>query len=194
MAPAPFNRLLGVPNLLTLLRLGALVPTILLFRHGHHVAATALFAAAMATDVLDGRLAARLDQRTALGLYLDPVVDKILVLVLLYELAGAGIIDGAVAHLALARELLQNAVRNVAATRGQVVGANWMGKTKAALQTVVVAAGLLAPAADGWGALAVRWGAWAVLFLAWVFFFVFVAWNRDAILGPRRTDGITGSD
>jgi len=139
----------------------------------------------MLTDCVDGWLAKRLGQCTSLGLYLDPVVDKVVILVLLYELARGRLIHGAVPHLFLARELLQNGVRAAAAARGTVVGANWMGKSKACLQTALVAWGLMMPglavrlpAAGKRLAGALDVSAWAVLGLAWCFFAVFVYRNR----------------
>jgi len=177
----PFN----IPNTLTIARLLAVFPVICLARAGHGAAAAALFVAAMLTDCFDGWYAKRHGRETALGLYLDPVADKIVILALLYELAHAGNIDWAVPHLFLARELLQNAVRNAAARRGQVVGANWMGKTKAILQTVLVAWGIAAPALRA-GPLqdGVRPAAWIVLAVAWCFFARF-AWVNKKLLGAR---------
>jgi CDP-diacylglycerol--glycerol-3-phosphate 3-phosphatidyltransferase len=169
-----------VPNLLTLSRLAALPGVITLSRAGRPAWAAGLFLAAMLTDCFDGWLARRLDQRSALGLYLDPVVDKIVVLVLFYELAHQGVITIAVPHLFLARELLQNGVRAAAASRGTVVGANWMGKTKAVLQTAVLFWGLLLPASGP----AVAVASWVVLLLSWGFLFTFLVWNRRLIVTP----------
>ena len=95
-------------------------------------------------------------------------------------MAWAGAWPPAVAHLFLARELLHSGIRDAAAAHGVVVGANRMGKVKAALQSVVIAAGLAMPspsAAAGW----ISGAAWTVLALSWVFFGVFLARNRDAV-------------
>ena len=178
--------LLTVPNLLTLARLASLPIVTVLARRGQVVAAAAVFLAGMGTDVLDGWLAKKLKQQTRLGLYLDPVVDKIVILVLLYELSYTGLLQAVVPHLFLVRELLQNAVRAVAAGRGAVVGANWMGKTKAVLQTVLIAWGLLLPAlvdrlpgAAGISCCrAFHAMVWGVLLMTWCFFGVFLCWNR----------------
>ena len=180
------ERVLNVPNALTLLRLLSLPVVIVLFRRDLGLAAACVFVVGMATDCFDGWIARKLDQRTLLGLYLDPVVDKIVILSLFYELAFAGYIPTAISHLFLARELLQNAVRVVGAKRGKVVGANWMGKTKAALQTVLITWGLLTPVFGSWFSVpvadalleALKLCSWAVLGLAWCFFGVFVHWNR----------------
>ena len=163
-----------VPNLLTLARLAALPVVIALSRTGRPAWAAGVFLAAMLTDCLDGWLARRLDQQSVVGRYLDPVVDKIVVLVLFYELAHQGLVPVAVPHLFLARELLQNGVRAAAAARGTVVGANRLGKTKAVLQTAVLSWGLLVPKPGSGVAVA----AWGVLLLSWGFFVTFFARNR----------------
>jgi len=167
-----------LPNLLTLSRLAALPVVIALSRAGHPAWAAGVFLAAMLTDCFDGWLARRLDQRSLLGLYLDPVVDKIIVLALFYELGHQGLVPIAVPHFLLARELLQNGVRAAAASCGTVVGANWMGKAKAASQTAVFFWGLLLPEPGSGVAVA----AWALLLLSWGFFVAFLIWNRKHIL------------
>ncbi|MBN1867303.1 CDP-alcohol phosphatidyltransferase family protein [Candidatus Sumerlaeota bacterium] len=177
----------NLPNFLTLLRLAGLPIAIFLFRRDHNLAAGAVFFFAMLTDCFDGWLARRFKQCTPLGLYLDAVVDKIVAVAMFYELAFAHppLMPIAVAHLFLARELLQDGVRSSAAVRGTVVGANWMGKVKLFLQTVLIVAGLLAPipitmfsAPIAQGILtALHVFAWGLLALAWGFFFTFLYWN-----------------
>ena len=177
---------MNIPNLLTIARLAALPVVLWLARAEHHVLAAALFVAAMLSDCVDGWLARRLDRESLLGLYLDPVVDKIVVLVMLYELAAWDRIPQVIPHLFLARELLQNAIRGVAATRGTVVGANWMGKTKATLQTVVITWGLLLPVVATplpWSVAGLVIAAWTVLAVSWTFFGIFAWWNRVHLAG-----------
>src|SRR5579872_4338096 len=72
------SRVFTVPNQLTFLRLGFL-PFFIISIHYHHyaVALVVLIVAGM-TDGLDGLLARSLNQRTALGAYLDPIADKLL--------------------------------------------------------------------------------------------------------------------
>lgn len=186
--------MLTIPNLLTLARLVALPAVVAAHRGGYAVGAAVLFAAVMATDLVDGWVARALNQRSKLGVYLDPVVDKIVILGMFYELALNGVVPLAAAHLFLARELLQNAIRGVAATGGTVVGANWMGKTKALLQTGIIVWGLLLPVAgDVLGQAGVdvlrrayKVAVWSSLLLAWGFFGVFLWWNRRSMgLSPR---------
>ncbi len=173
----PAARLRWLPNALTLARLAALPLAIACLRRGRPGAAAAVFLAAMLTDVADGWLARRLRAQTALGLYLDPAVDKIVILGFLYELAAAGRWPMAAAHLFLARELLQGGLRAAGAVRGEAIGANRMGKTKALLQSALITAGLL----PGVPAAPLRAAAWAVLALAWWFFGVFAFRHRGVL-------------
>jgi len=184
--------LLTVPNILTGLRLASLPVVILLFRAGENLWAAAVFAAAMLTDCVDGWLAKRLKLETPLGLYLDPVTDKIVILAMFYELAYAGLLSWVIPHAFLARELLQNAVRSVAARKGRVVGANKLGKTKALLQTLVILWGLILPARPASGetselaAAFFHAAAWFLLALSFVFFAIFIRRNSQLLFGSEK--------
>ncbi|HUJ20140.1 MAG TPA: CDP-alcohol phosphatidyltransferase family protein [Bryobacteraceae bacterium] len=80
----------SIPNLLTIARLG-LAPLIFwAITSGRHPLALILFACAALTDGLDGMLARRFGQTTALGAYLDPIADKILLSGVYLSLALAG--------------------------------------------------------------------------------------------------------
>jgi len=67
------------PNLLTLLRILAVPFFAIAVWYGHMVDACILFVAAGLTDVLDGYLARRFNQKSALGAILDPAADKLLI-------------------------------------------------------------------------------------------------------------------
>jgi CDP-diacylglycerol--glycerol-3-phosphate 3-phosphatidyltransferase len=83
---------LNVPNILTLLRI-ALIPFLVLVFYlpvpWAHAASAAVFALAAVTDWLDGYLARRLEQMSAFGAFLDPVADKLMVVVALILLVQA---------------------------------------------------------------------------------------------------------
>src|SRR5258708_36657500 len=65
-----------IPNILTMLRL-VLVPCFLVASlHGMFPMAFVLFVSAGVTDMADGFLARRLNQRSRLGAILDPAADK----------------------------------------------------------------------------------------------------------------------
>lgn len=80
-------RQLTLANQLTLLRLVAVPLVALALLSGNNALAFGLFAVAAITDRLDGIAARRLGQQTALGRFLDPVADKIMMLVVFVVLA-----------------------------------------------------------------------------------------------------------
>ena len=69
-----------LPNFITLLRLAALPFFLLAIAEGRFGIALALFVAAGVSDGIDGFLARRFDMRSALGAYLDPIADKLLLM------------------------------------------------------------------------------------------------------------------
>lgn len=105
MNPRKLQQLRAAPNQLTLLRL-CIIPFIVLavFDHSYRVA-FGLFIFAGLTDGLDGLLARALKQRTALGQYLDPMADKLLLSTLFLVLYHEGLISMRVTVLVFARDL-----------------------------------------------------------------------------------------
>lgn len=69
---------LTVPNQLTILRIFLVPVFVLLLVYGYLGWALVVFLTAGATDALDGLIARRSAQRTALGAWLDPMADKLL--------------------------------------------------------------------------------------------------------------------
>ncbi len=81
-----------VPNLLTLLRI-VLIPVFMLVFYlpvdWARLGCALIFAVAGATDWLDGHLARKWGQTSAMGAFLDPVADKLMVAVALVLLVQA---------------------------------------------------------------------------------------------------------
>src|SRR5579863_8390552 len=67
-----------VPNLLTALRILLIVPFAWMCIHGYDLSALCVFLIAGISDVLDGALARRFDQRSSFGRLADPLADKVL--------------------------------------------------------------------------------------------------------------------
>lgn len=135
------SRLLGVPLLLILLQ----APTAT-----QRWWAAGIFVVAASTDWLDGYLARRLNQVTDLGKFLDPLVDKLLVLAPLLMLVGLGQVPAWGVFLIVAREITISGWRvNPAMQGGAVPGANLWGKAKTVVQIVAIAL-LLAPLPAVW--------------------------------------------
>lgn len=128
------SRLLGIPILFWLLQ----TPT-----ESHRWWAMGIFLLAAGTDWLDGYLARRLNQVTDLGKFLDPLVDKLLVLAPLLALVGLGQVPGWGVFLILARELTIAGWR-VSPRQTSIAGANQWGKVKTVVQILAIAL-LLSP-------------------------------------------------
>lgn len=121
------SRLLGVPLLLYLLA----QPTEPL-----RWIALAVFLVAAGTDWLDGYLARRLNQVTDLGKFLDPLVDKLLVLAPLLMLIQLGQVPAWAVFLILGREL---AIAGWRVNQTTISGANLWGKLKTVSQILAIA-------------------------------------------------------
>lgn len=134
---------LNIPNLLTMMRIGLLPAIVWRFRMEDMRGALLLYLFAMLTDVLDGVLARRLDQITALGKLLDPLADKLSLITLLWLFVSAGQISGWVLWLVLIKELLLMAGSAAALSRGVIVHALPIGKVTTVFFTVSMTAQFL---------------------------------------------------
>jgi len=95
-----------VPNQLSFLRLGFLPFFIIAIRYNRYDWALVLLIAAGLSDALDGVLARRLNQKTQLGMLLDPIADKLLLSSSFLMLALKGKIGWWLAILVLGRDVL----------------------------------------------------------------------------------------
>lgn len=100
------KQVFSVPNQLTFLRLGFLPFFIIAIRYSRYDWALALLIAAGVSDGLDGLLARRLNQKTQLGTFLDPIADKLLLSSSYLILAIKGRIAWWLAILVLGRDAL----------------------------------------------------------------------------------------
>jgi CDP-diacylglycerol--glycerol-3-phosphate 3-phosphatidyltransferase len=144
----------NLPNALTVLRL-ALVPLFgwLLLRESgtdatSRVAAVVVFVAAMATDLLDGKIARDRGLVTAFGTIMDPIADKALVGTALIGLSVLGEVPWWASMVILVREVGITLLRFVVLRYG-VMPAGRGGKTKTAVQTLTLVL-LMLPLPDSW--------------------------------------------
>lgn len=145
------RRHLTLPNQLTILRL-LLVPVIglslsLEFAY-HYQVSWAVYATAAATDTLDGRIARSRKMVSELGKFLDPLVDKILVITVLVILVEKSLLPGWVVVVIFGREFLITGVRSIAAAQGVVVGSTPWGKSKTVTQNLMIGLVMLAQPYD----------------------------------------------
>lgn len=139
------NEFRAAPNLLTFLRLCIAPFLVLAVLDGHFPLAFGLFVLAGVTDALDGLLARLLHQRTMLGQYLDPVVDKLLLSTLFLVTHHEGLISLRVTVLVFARDLgiLMVAAVLFATTSIRNFKPSFLGKLNTTAQILAVAAVLL---------------------------------------------------
>ncbi len=120
-ARPPDDRVLTVPNVLSLARLAALPLLWADLTAGRFGRALVVLGLSAATDWFDGYLARRLDQRTRLGALLDPLGDRLLLLVAGVGLVAAGILPWWPVVLLVAREGTVGLAGAVLVARGRTV-------------------------------------------------------------------------
>ena len=124
------DRILTIPNVITMVRLLCLPVFLWLLLHDENRAAGAWFLGALgATDFVDGYIARHFHQTSKLGKVLDPVADRLL----LFVGIGAILYDGTVpiwfAIVVLVRELLVTVATLVLAAMGaKRIDVTWYGK------------------------------------------------------------------
>lgn len=139
------NNLTSIPNILTLIRIGLIPIFVLAFYlpfSWSHIATAAIFAAAAITDMLDGYLARKLGQVSALGTFLDPVADKLMIavaLVLLVQMHPTPLL-AIPAAVIVGREIAISALREWMAELGKrtSVAVSVIGKFKTVSQMLAL--------------------------------------------------------
>jgi cardiolipin synthase len=123
------SRIVTLPNVISLVRLACAPVFVWLLADDELLAAAALLAVLGASDWVDGWIARQFDQGSDLGKVLDPVADRILLLVAAIALLIQGSVPLVVGVLVLARELLISvAVLALAAAGARRIDVQWVGK------------------------------------------------------------------
>ena len=129
----------NLPNVLTLGRI-AVIPLFVKLTYAADPLSSflsgALFALAAITDIVDGYLARKLNLITVVGKFLDPLADKLIVMAALVMMVRLGRVAAWVTIVLIARELLVQGLRTIAATEGMVIAAGQEGKWKTSLQLI----------------------------------------------------------
>ena len=98
----------------------------------------AIFGLASLTDWLDGYLARRRKQVTALGQLMDPLADKLLITAALVSLVQMDLAPAWIVAVMLGREFAVTVLRSLAHSRGVAIPASPLGKFKMASQVVAI--------------------------------------------------------
>lgn len=133
----------NIPNLITLIRMMILTPLVLLFLiEKMSLAAGVIFILAGLTDLLDGYLARGWKQVSITGKILDPIADKILVLVPLLVLAINYGLPWLIVVIIFIREFIVSYSRELLEDKENLRGCisvSWLGKIKVWAQCLGIA-------------------------------------------------------
>ncbi|NRA41822.1 MAG: CDP-diacylglycerol--glycerol-3-phosphate 3-phosphatidyltransferase [Pseudomonadales bacterium] len=148
---------MNIPNALTLIRI-VLIPVFVLFFYlplsWSHWAAALVFWLAGFTDMLDGYFARKLNQTTPFGAFLDPVADKLMVVISLSLLIEqmASLLFTIPAIVIIGREIIISALREWMAELGarDTVAVSNVGKAKTMLQMFAIWLFIMLPGLPSW--------------------------------------------
>ena len=169
---------MNLPNSITMSRI-FMIPLLLWilsthFPWGGHgeqeIAASVLFVMASITDGLDGYLARKHGQITTMGMLLDPLADKIMVMGALVALVAYNpqVVKVWIVVAIVGREFLISGLRSIASSEGFTIQASDLGKLKTVVQIVSVVSAILAHRWDHWQigilVIPVKWYAIAAIY------------------------------
>lgn len=116
--------------------LGATLPV-------EHLVGAIIFIFAAVTDFIDGYYARKHNLVTKMGMFLDPLADKLLVSAALIILVELGFAPAWIVIIIISREFAVTGLRLILANEGEVVAAKQLGKIKMWTQIIAVSALLL---------------------------------------------------
>jgi len=96
----------NIPNLLTILRIVFVPVIVILLIQGQYGKGLVCLAVAGITDGLDGFLARRWNQKTAIGAFLDPIADKTLVISVFATLGVIGLVPAWLSVVVISRDCM----------------------------------------------------------------------------------------
>lgn len=150
----PHSKIWNVPNILTYGRIIAVPVVAGLLLWGGDTArwvALGIYIVAAITDFLDGYLARKWQQQSALGRMLDPIADKVLVSIVLLVLAADGALVGGhiwAAIIILAREVLVSGLREFLGELRVSVPVTKIAKWKTTVQLLAIGFLIAGPTGD----------------------------------------------
>lgn len=134
---------MNLANKLTIARI-CMVPFFILFMElggfYSNVLALVVFCAASITDMLDGQIARKNKAVTSLGIFLDPIADKLLVSAAFIYFVSIPILGIAtwMVVVIVGREFIIIGLRSIAAVRNITIPADKFGKSKTVSQMIVI--------------------------------------------------------
>ena len=103
----------------------------------HEIVAGVIFIIAALSDLVDGKIARHYNLVTNFGKFMDPLADKLLVQSALICFVANGLLPAWIAIVIMSREFIISGFRLVAADKGIVIAAGYLGKLKTVFQMVM---------------------------------------------------------
>jgi CDP-diacylglycerol---glycerol-3-phosphate 3-phosphatidyltransferase len=149
---------MNLPNRLTLLRI-LFVPVIVFFSifpfsyygiqfgsfnvgfvriPGVNVILLVIFVIASITDFFDGYLARKNHLVSTFGKFMDPLADKLLVNTLFILFVMQGLVPVLAVMIMIWRDIIVDGLRMLAAEKGKVMAAGYLGKVKTVVQMITI--------------------------------------------------------
>ncbi len=134
---------MNLANKLTMLRV-LLVPVFIIFMiidsFWANIIALLIFIAASITDYFDGAIARKQNTITTLGIFLDPLADKLLVTSAFISFVGIYTLNvpAWMVICIIAREFIITGLRSIAASKNIIIPASMAGKVKTTSQMIAI--------------------------------------------------------
>ena len=132
---------MNLPNKITVFRILMIpffVACMLIKEIPHHeIIAGVIFIIAALSDLVDGKIARHYNLVTNFGKFMDPLADKLLVQSALLCFVANGLLPAWIAIVIMSREFIISGFRLVAADKGIVIAAGYLGKLKTVFQMVM---------------------------------------------------------
>ncbi len=143
---------MNIPNALSLLRIFLVAPFLIAVIYKIYLLALILFVVAGVSDYLDGYLARRLEQKSVLGSFLDPMGDKLLIAVAFVALALQGSLPAWLAVIVVAKDVYTAMGAGILHFSGHfsVAIPSFWGKLSTLLQIVTIGMVLFATMVSTW--------------------------------------------
>jgi CDP-diacylglycerol---glycerol-3-phosphate 3-phosphatidyltransferase len=196
------DNIFNLPNSLTLFRI-ALLPVMALlldwdreqpsldqdwmFRYSPGRIAAFVVLLAGISDLMDGWLARKWNIESLLGKFLDPVADKLFLMVGLVMLMKLDRVEPWLVMLLLSRELLITGLRGVAAGEGLMIGAGKFGKLKLTFQ--LIGLGFLMWYGSAFGFSAFEMGTYILYFALFISLYSGFFYLRDFFIALKNKRG-----
>lgn len=137
------KEIINLPNTITLLRL-CVIPVLffLLLSPDQFwsLVLAILFILASLTDLLDGYIARKYKLVTAMGKFLDPIADKLVINTAMILMIPIGRIPAWIVAIIIIRDFFVDGIRTIATSEGVIIPASSLGKRKTLCQVFAISA------------------------------------------------------